>query len=59
MVSASTGMAVFLGGVSTTPDPNASEKASRYKWELYRDTSWWCIYYFVPRGGPTLAKVSR
>ena len=24
-------------------------KVSRYKWEAYRDTNWWCIYYFLPR----------
>ena len=46
-------------GVPTTPDPNTSAKVSRYKWEPYRDTSWWCIYYFLPRGGHTCAKVSR
>ena len=32
-----------IGGVPTTPDPNTSAKASRYKWEAYRDTNWWCI----------------
>ena len=40
-----------------TPDPNTSAKVSRYKWEAYRDTNWWCIYYFLPRGGHTFAKV--
>ena len=49
----------FLGGVPTTPDPNTSAKVSRYKWEAYRDTNWWCICYFLPRGGHTFAKVSR
>ena len=24
-----------------------SAKVSRYKWEPYRDTNWWCIYYFL------------
>ena len=48
-----------LGSVPTTPDPNTSAKVSQYKWEPYRDTNWWCIYYFLPRGGHTLAKVSR
>ena len=37
-----------------TPDPNTSAKVSRYKWEPYRDTNWWCIYYFLPRGRHTL-----
>ena len=32
-----------LRRVPTTPDPNTSEKVSRYKWEAYRDTNWWCI----------------
>ena len=36
-----------------------SEKVSRYKWEPYCDTNWWCIYYFLPRRGHTFAKVSR
>ena len=43
--------------VPTTPDPNTSEKVSRYKWEAYRDTNWWCIYYFLPRGGHTFSKI--
>ena len=47
----------MLRRVPTTPDPNTSEKVSRYKWEAYRDTNWWCIYYFLPRGGHTFAKV--
>ena len=46
-----------IGGVPTTPDPNTSTKVSRYKWEAYRDTNWWCIYYFLPRGGHIFAKV--
>ena len=46
-----------LRRVPTTPDPNTSAKVSRYKWEAYRDTNWWCIYYFLPRGGHTFAKV--
>ena len=33
-----------FGGVPTTPDPNTSAKVSRYKWEAYRDTNWWCVY---------------
>ena len=49
---------LILGGVPTTPDPNTSAKVSRYKWEPYRDTNWWRIYYFLPRGGHTFAKVS-
>ena len=24
---------------------------SWYKWEVYRDTNWWCMFYFPPRGG--------
>ena len=39
---------LVLGGVPTTPDPNTSAKVSRYKWEAYRDTNWWCIHYFLP-----------
>ena len=54
---ANAGCPSFLGGVPTTPDPNTSAKASRYKWEPYRDTNWWCIYYFLPGGGNTFAKV--
>ena len=50
---------VAIGGVPTNPDPNTSAKVSRYKWEAYRDTNWWCIYYFLPREGHTFAKVSR
>ena len=49
----------LVGGVPTTPDPNTSAKVSRYKWEAYRDTNWWCTYCFLPRGGHTFAKVSR
>ena len=49
----------FLGCVPTTPDPNTSAKVSRYKWEAYRDTNWWCIYYFLPKRGHTFARVSR
>ena len=48
-----------LGSVPTTPDPNTSAKVSQYKWEAYRDTNWWCIYYFLPRSGHTFAKVSQ
>ena len=48
---------LLLGSVPTTPDPNTSAKVSRYKWEAYRDTNWWCIYYFLPQGGHTFAKV--
>ena len=47
----------MFGSVPTTPDPNTSAKVSRYKWEPYRDTNWWCIYYFLPGGGHTFAKV--
>ena len=50
---------LFVGGFPTTPDPNTSAKASRYKWEAYRDANWWCTYYFLPRGGHTFAKVPR
>ena len=47
-------------GCSMTPHPNTSLKASRYKWEPYRDTSWWCTYYFQPRASSTcFCKVSR
>ena len=46
-----------IGSVSTTPDPNTSAKVSRYKWEAYRDANWWCMYYFLPKGGHTFAKV--
>ena len=49
----------LLGSVPTTPDPNTSEKVSRYKWEAFRDTNWWRIYYFLPREGHTFAKESR
>ena len=38
-----------FGSVPTTPDPNTSAEVSRYKWEAYRDTHWWCIYYFLPK----------
>ena len=51
--------ATSIGGVPMTPDPNTSAKVLRYKWEACRDTNWWCIYYFLPRGGHTSAKVSR
>ena len=50
---------VLIGGVPTTPDPNTSARVSRYKLEAYRDANWWCVYYFLPRGGHTFAKVSR
>ena len=40
--------------VPTTPDPNTSAEAWRYKWELYRDTNWWCTYYFQPTGRHTI-----
>ena len=49
----------FFGSVPTTPDPNTFAKVSRYRWEPYRDTNWWCIYYSLPRGGHTFAKVSQ
>ena len=49
----------LFGSVPTTPDPNTSAKVSRYKWEAYRVTNWWCVYYFLPRRGHTFAKVSR
>ena len=48
-----------IGAVPTTPDPNTSAKVSRYKWEAYHDTNWWCIYYLLPRGGHTFAKKYR
>ena len=48
---------VLFGGVPTTLDPNISAKVSRYKWEAYHDTNWWCIYYFLPRGQHTFAKI--
>ena len=48
-----------VGSVPTTPDPNTSAKVSRYKWEAYRDTNWWCIYYYLPTGGHAFAKASR
>ena len=46
----------FLGGVPTTPDPNTSATTIAMQWEAYRDTNWWCIYDFLPRGGHTFAK---
>ena len=30
--------------VPTTPDPNTSAKASRYKRDPYRDTNWWRVF---------------
>ena len=45
-----------VGRVPTTPDLNTSAKVSRFKREPYRDTMWWCIYYFLPRGGILLQK---
>ena len=53
------GDSLKFGRLPTTPDPNTSARALRYKWEAYRDTNWWCIYYFLPRVGHTFAKVSR
>ena len=47
---------ILFRAVPTTPDPNASEKASRYKWEADRDTNWWCICYCLLRGGILLQK---
>ena len=47
------------GSVPKTPDPDTSAKVSRYKWEPYRDTNWWRIYYFLPRRGHTFTKASR
>ena len=46
----------IIGSVPTTPDPNTSAKVSRYKWEAYRDTNWWCIYYLLPGGGAYFCK---
>ena len=46
----------FVESVPTTSDPNTSAKVSRYEWEPYRDTSWWCMYCFLPRGGRILFK---
>ena len=35
---------LVLGSVPTTPEPYTSAaKASRYKWEPYRDANSWCI----------------
>ena len=45
-----------IGSVPTTRDPNTSAKVSRYKWEAYRDTNWWCIYYVLRRWGILLQK---
>ena len=56
LITAANNPAKF-GGVLTTPDPNTSAKVSQYKWEAYRDTNWWCIYYFLPTGGHSFAKV--
>ena len=42
--------------VPTTPDPSTSAQVSRYKWEAYRGTNWWCIYYFLPKEGILLQK---
>ena len=39
---------MMFGSVPATPDPDTFAKVSRYKWEPYRDTYWWCIYYFLP-----------
>ena len=52
-------LAKKIGSVPTTPDPNTSAKASRYKWEPYRNTNWQCIYNFLPRGGHTFVRVPR
>ena len=45
--------------------PNWILAFARPKWtgpfwpEAYHDTHWKCIYYFLPRGGHTFAKVLR
>ena len=26
------------------------------RWKPYRDANWWCIYYFLPKGGQTFVK---
>ena len=52
-------MSHSLGGVPTILDPNTSAKASQYKWEAPRDTNCWRIYYFLPEGWQTFAKISR
>ena len=42
-----------------TPDPNASAKALRYKWEPCRDTIGWQMHCcFQPRQGHTFAQTS-
>ena len=46
----------FIGGVPTTPGPNTSAKVARCKWEAYRDTNRWCVFYLLPKGGRTDCK---
>ena len=36
-----------FGSAPTTPDPNTSAKASRYKREAYRDINSWCAYIYI------------
>ena len=47
---------------SVPTTPGTSAQVSRYKWEPYRDTNWWCVYVcvfdFLPRGGHTVHKYS-
>ena len=45
-----------FGNVPTTPHPNTSAKASRYKWEAYRDTNWRDMQNFLQRGGHLFCK---
>ena len=42
----------FMGmGVVPASLTNTSAKVLRYKREPYRDTHWWCIYYFCQEEG--------
>ena len=52
-------LAPIIGSVPATPDPDTSAKVSRYKWEPYHDTKWWCKNCFLPKGGHTCVKVSQ
>ena len=49
----------FFASVPTTPDPNTSATASRYKGEPYHDTNWSCICSFLPREGHRRPKSIR
>ena len=46
----------YLGVSQTTPDPNTSAKASRYKWEAHRDTNRRCLTTFCQEEGILLQK---